>query len=93
MSLTFEWDESKAQKNFQKHKVDFDEAKTVFYDPFLLTYSDTFHSDTESRFVNIGISIKMRTLLVIHTERNETIRIISCRNVTKSEQKNYEARR
>jgi len=93
MSLTFEWDESKAQKNFQKHKVNFDEAKTIFYDPFLLTFSDKFHSDNEPRFVNIGMSIKMRTLLVVHTERNETIRIISCRKVTKSEQKTYEARR
>ena len=92
MDLMFEWDESKARINHRKHKISFNEAKTIFYDPFLLTFSDTDHSGNESRFVNIGMSIKTRTLLVVHTERNETIRIISCRKATKSEQRTYDAR-
>ncbi len=69
MDLIFEWDEIKAQKNLRKHEVSFEEGKTVFYDPFLLTFPDNVHSDDEFRFVNIGISTKTRTLLVIHTER------------------------
>ncbi len=92
MKLIFEWDESKAQKNIRRHKVSFEEAKTVFYDPFLLTYPDYAHSNDEFRFVNIGISAKTRTLLVIHTERGASLRIISCRKAAQSEKKDYEKR-
>ena len=56
MKLTFEWDEMKAKGNFKKHKVNFNEAKTIFNDPFLLTFPDPIHFETEHRFINIGIS-------------------------------------
>jgi uncharacterized DUF497 family protein len=92
MDLIFEWDEIKAQKNLQKHGVGFEEGKTVFYDPFLLTFPDNVHSDDEFRFINIGVSTKMHTLLVVHTERDKSIRIISCRKATKSETIAYEKR-
>ncbi len=90
MDLIFEWDENKAKANFQKHKVSFDEAKTVFDDPYLLTFPDIEHSNSEQRYINIGFSLKRRILIVIHTERGNIIRIISCRKATKSERKAYE---
>jgi len=90
MGLTFEWDENKAKLNFNKHKVSFEEAKTVFYDPFLMTFPDSEYSNHEQRYINIGISSRRRFLIVIHTERGENIRIISCRKATRSEQKVYE---
>lgn len=90
MSLIFEWDEEKERKNLRKHQVDFFEAKTVFNDPFLLTFLDKKHSDDEIRFINIGMSVKARILIVVHTEREGVIRIISGRKATKSEQSYYE---
>ncbi len=56
MKLTFEWDEAKARENLRKHKVGFDEGKTIFNDPFLLTFPDIDSSETEERYVNIGLS-------------------------------------
>ncbi len=53
MELTFEWDEEKAQENFNKHKVRFEEGKTVFNDPFLWTFPDLEHSDIEQRYLDI----------------------------------------
>lgn len=90
MKLTFEWHEEKAIENLEKHKVGFEEAKTVFNDPFLMTFNDHEHSSIEQRYVNIGISSKGQTLIVIHTEREGTIRIISCRRATKNERRMYE---
>jgi uncharacterized DUF497 family protein len=58
MALTFEWDEEKARKNYQKHQVSFNEAKTVFNDPFLITFPDSKHSNDEQRYINIGCSQK-----------------------------------
>jgi hypothetical protein len=96
MKLLFEWDEKKAFLNLKKHQVSFEEAKTVFNDPLLLTYHDTFHSEQEERFIDIGLSVQRRLLLVVHTEKtiqNDTviIRIISCRKATALERKNYES--
>ena len=95
MRIIFEWDAKKARINVDKHKVSFDEARTVFHDPLLLTFPDEFHSETEERFISIGLSDRERILLVVHTEQDEKddqiiIRIISCRKATKSEQKTYE---
>jgi len=90
MKLDFEWNEEKAKVNLKNHKVSFDEAKTVFGDPFLQTFPDVEHSDDEERFVNIGRSANDITLVVIHTERDGKIRIISCRKATASERKFYE---
>ena len=64
MDLTFEWDEDKEHKNFRKHKITFEEAKTVFNDPFLLTFPDLEHSEFEDRYINIGCSSKRRILIV-----------------------------
>jgi len=90
MELTFEWDSEKAKENLDKHKVSFQEAKTIYNDPFLWIFPDTEHSDIEQRYIGIGCSERGRILVVIHTERGESIRIISCRKATTSEQKDYE---
>jgi uncharacterized protein len=95
MKTIFEWDEIKARINFEKHKISFDEASTIFTDPFLITFVDDFHSDEEERFISIGLSEKNRFLLAVHTEREEksktiVIRIISCRKATQTERKIYE---
>ena len=95
MKTIFEWDETQARINFEKHKISFEEASTIFIDPFLITFVDDFHSDKEERFISIGISERNRVLLAVHTEREEkseaiVIRIISCRKATQSERKRYE---
>ncbi len=92
--LIFEWDRNKAEKNITKHKVSFEEAKTVFNDPFLVTFPDEYHSDNEERWISIGMSLNNRILIVVHTEiiENDTmiIRIINSRKALKSERKFYE---
>ena len=90
MKLIFEWDEAKGEKNSRKHKVPFAEGKTIFNDPFLVTYPDIGSSDTEDRYINIGLSAKNRVLVLIHTERGSKIRIISCRKATAPERRYYE---
>lgn len=90
MIYAFEWDESKANENLKKHKVSFQEARTVFNDPFLATYPDPDHSKIERRFLSIGFASTGKVLVVIHTDRGENIRIISCRRATKRERKAYE---
>jgi hypothetical protein len=94
MKLVFDWDVRKARTNLTDHRSAFDEAKTVFNDPLLLTYLDDLHSEDEERFISIGCSSKQRLLLVVHTEHeteNETlIRIISSRKITAMERKIYE---
>lgn len=89
MSLLFTWNEQKALANVRKHGIDFDEARTVFGDPNSLTIFDEQHSDVEDRFINLGLSDRGRLLLVIYTERESTIRIISCREATPEERKHY----
>ena len=90
MSHSFEWDPEKAKKNIRKHEVDFEEASSVFDDPMFITVLDEEHSDDEERYITIGLSNKNRLLLIAHTERNDVIRIISVRKVTKNEEKFYE---
>jgi uncharacterized DUF497 family protein len=90
MKLTFEWDENKAKANFKKHNVSFEEGKTIFNDPLLFTFPDPEHSEYEQRYINIGLSSKGRVLILIHTERGENIRIISCRKATSAERRVYE---
>lgn len=85
MDLTFEWDEEKAKQNLKKHKVSFEEARTIFNDPLLLTFPDPDHSENEERYLNIGKSSRERILIVIHAERGANIRLISCRKATPSE--------
>ena len=90
MKLSFEWDDEKAKANFKKHGASFDEAITVFTDPYSVTIPDPGHSTDEQRYVDIGISDKGRVLVVVYTERSSNIRIISCRKATLSERKMYE---
>jgi uncharacterized DUF497 family protein len=87
--IEFEWDEKKAQLNFEKHKVSFEESITVFNDPLLATMSDPDHSH-EQRYITIGQSVKGRILIISYTERQRRTRIISCRKATSREQKAYE---
>ena len=86
----FEWDEEKEKSNFRKHKVTFAEGETVFYDAFSLTIPDPDHSIEENRFIDIGTSNKNRLLVVVYTEREDKIRIISVRKATNTERKMYE---
>jgi uncharacterized protein len=95
MELIFEWDKNKASANLRKHKVSFDEAKTIFADELLVTFPDEIHSGNEERFVSIGTSANSRILLLVHTENDFeenkiVIRIISCRKATNLERKIYE---
>ena len=90
MKLNFEWDEEKAKANLKKHRASFDEATTVFIDPFSITIPDPDHSMDEQRYIDIGSSSKGHVLVVAYTERGSIIRIISCRKATSSERKLYE---
>ena len=90
MGLSFEWDDEKARENRKKHGVSFEEAATVFGDALSLTIDDPLHSEGEERFVIIGSSIQGRTLVVVHTERGDDIRLISARVATPRERKIYE---
>jgi uncharacterized DUF497 family protein len=90
MPLQFEWDSSKARSNRAKHGVSFTEASTVFGDNLSLTIPDTLHSDYEERFVIIGRSKRDRLLVVVHTEDNGSVRIISARAATSRERADYE---
>jgi uncharacterized protein len=88
--MKFEWDDSKAVSNFSKHRVSFDEAKTVFDDPLYVDFYDPDHSDDEERYLIVGESSRGRLLIVSYTERKDSIRIISAREVTKLEREAYE---
>lgn len=89
--MQFEWDPEKAQLNRRKHKVSFEEALTVFYDPLSATFNDKEHSVTEQRLITIGLSSQGRLLVVSHTERREALRIISARRATAHERKRHES--
>jgi uncharacterized DUF497 family protein len=89
--IDFEWDGSKAASNLRKHAVSFEEAKTVFFDEWAVQFFDEEHSDSEDRFLLLGMSANSRLLLVCHCEREagEVIRIISARKATKRESAYY----
>ncbi|EMY77733.1 PF04365 family protein [Leptospira weilii serovar Ranarum str. ICFT] len=92
MSIEFEWDTSKNTANRKKHKISFEEAKTVFYDENARIINDPDHSEYEERFIILGFSYKLNLLMVSHCYRasKNTIRIISARKATKLESKQYE---
>ena len=89
MDLLFVWNEEKANGNEAKHGVTFEQAKTIFNDPFAMTVADPDHSDEEERWVDIGLSAEGRLLVVWYTERSERIRIIGSRKATKAEERAY----
>jgi uncharacterized DUF497 family protein len=90
MELNFEWDPSKARTNLKDHAVSFNEATTVFDDEQGITIFDPDHSESEDRFILFGRSAMNRFLLVVHTERDDVIRIISARELTRIERGKYE---
>jgi uncharacterized DUF497 family protein len=90
MALTFEWDEDKAKANLNKHQVSFEEARSVFNEPLAITIPDPEHSSDESRYIDIGLSSRGRTLVVVYAERRGNIRIISVREATRLERQRYE---
>ncbi|MGN1442729.1 MAG: BrnT family toxin [Acutalibacteraceae bacterium] len=90
-TIKFEWNENKNEINKKKHKISFEEAKTVFYDSQALVITDPEHSQEEERFIILGLSQKANLLVVCHCYRasDTVIRIISARKATKSESKQY----
>lgn len=88
--MRFEWDKNKARLNLSKHGVSFEEASTVFNDPLSITFPDPDHSIGEERYVMIGISSLVQLLVIAHTDRGNTIRLISARKATRQEKKFYE---
>ena len=89
--IEFSWDARKAGQNLRKHKVSFEEASTVFYDESAIEYFDPEHSSDEERFLMLGLSNRMRIMVVSYCLRKEgsEIRIISARKATKKEEKAY----
>jgi uncharacterized DUF497 family protein len=88
--MEFEWDPRKAAINLRKHDVSFAEAGTIFGDELSITVPDPDHSLDEERYITIGWSNQRRLLMVAHTDRGNRVRIISARELTKSERKEYE---
>jgi hypothetical protein len=88
--VQFEWDPVKARKNFRDHRVTFEEAQTVWLDQSRITDPDIVHStEEEYREQILGLSQKLRLLVVIFTERYETIRLISARRANQAEARRY----
>lgn len=89
--ISFEWDEKKSKSNIRKHGVSFEEAQTVFYDESALLIHDSEHSEHEDRFVLLGMSARLRTLVVCHCFRKseQIIRIISARKANRQETRQY----
>ena len=89
--LRFEWDAAKSRNNRRNHGVSFEEARTVFYDENAIEFYDDAHSEWEDRFLLLGVSSRLRVLMVCHClcEGGDTIRIISARKATATERKHY----
>ena len=88
--MQFEWDSAKAAANVKRHRVSFHAAAAVLEDPLSTTFPDEAHSEEEARFLTIGASTRGQVLVVAHTERNDTVRIISARQATRREREFYE---
>jgi len=88
--MDFDWDDDKAESNEQKHGIPFSEVMTVFADPLAVTGYDPRHADDEGRFLTMGTSVVGRLLVVSHTDRADSIRIISAREATRRERRDYE---
>jgi uncharacterized DUF497 family protein len=88
--VEFEWDPKKAALNFRTHGVSFEEAASVFGDPLAGTIPDPLHSTDEPRFVTIGMTPSQRLVVVVHTDRDERVRIISARPATRGEKRKHE---
>lgn len=89
--LVFEWDKRKENVNIKKHGISFEEARTTFYDENAVQFFDPDHSDEEGRFILLGVSHRLNTLVVCHCFREEEtmVRIISARKADKDEANVY----
>ena len=89
--ISFSWNERKNKANQKNHGISFEEAQSVFFDERAIEFYDFEHSQSEERFLMLGLSAKVRILLVCYClrEKNNVIRIISARKATKKEQKSY----
>jgi uncharacterized protein len=90
MGYKFEWDARKAESNARKHGVTFEEASTVFGDPFSLLKPDPDHSNGEERYLLLGMSIRQRLIVVVFAETQTRTRLISARPATRREKRQYE---
>jgi len=88
--VKFEWDNQKAAKNLKKHGISFQEAASVFGDPLAITFNDPDHSTDEDRLLTFGTTRTRKMIIVSHTERNGSTRIISARLMQKHERNIYE---
>ena len=89
--MSFQWDAAKAAFNLKRHDVPFEEALTVFYDPLAATFGDPERSHGEQRPITVRYSARGRLLVVCHTERARSLRLISARPATKHERKRHES--
>ena len=89
--LRFTWDPKKAHANRQKHGISFEEAQSVFYDENAIEFYDDEHSEREDRFLLLGISSRLRLLMICHCYRESegVIRIVSARKATQRESAHY----
>ena len=88
-NMLFEWDEEKANLNWRKHKIDFNDAAKVFADENRVEWLDEYHSDDEDRYITVG---KVNEILfVVYTEREDVTRLISARRANKQERRKYYA--
>jgi len=88
--VRFEWDPDKAARNLKAHGISFEEAASVFGNPLAVTFFDPDHSENEDRYLTFGESQENRLLAVVHTDREEAVRLISAREVTRQERRQYE---
>jgi uncharacterized DUF497 family protein len=93
--MEFIWDNQKSNANAKKHGVSFEEAQTAFYDEQSVAFFDPDHSEDEDRFILLGVSFKLRVLVVCHCfrESETVVRLISARKADKAEERNYWKRR
>jgi uncharacterized protein len=94
MKYKFEWDRKKANSNKEKHKISFQRAVSVFRDPCMISIFDDKHSDSEDRWITLGIDTNGTLLVISHTFHSISsslckIRIISARKATKAEETKY----
>lgn len=88
--VEYEWDPEKDRINRQKHGVSFAEASTAFLDPLHITVRDERYSFEEFRFRTIGYTATSRLVIVAHADRDERVRIITAREATPRERRQYE---
>ncbi len=84
------WSEKKNRQNIRKHKIDFNEARTIFDDPLQISTNDPDHFFDERRYITLGTSEQNRLLIIAHTFGNDKIRIITARKPTRRERRNDE---